>query len=129
MTSNDPFDGPGDSTGGLDLEALKGSLLLFTPRALENISTSFGPKDAVRGDVVPVDGPAKGEQLTDVLVFPSVLVSQLREAVSSGRMVLGRLSRGTAKPGRQAPWRLDDPTEQDKTAGRAWLAANAPAPY
>jgi len=129
MTSNDPFDGPGAGSGSLDLEALKGSLLLFTPRAVENVSTSFGPKDAIRGDVVAVDGPAKGEQLADVLVFPSVLVSQLREAAGTGRMVLGRLTQGNAKPGQKPPWRLDDPTEQDKTAGRAWLAANGPAPY
>jgi hypothetical protein len=36
-------------------------------------------------------------------------------------VVVGRLGQGCAKPGRNAPWTLDDPTEADLAEAEAFL--------
>ena len=129
--SNDPFSNPAEPTGGdkLPLKELLGSLLLFTVHEhVRGIETTFGISDAVRCDVAALDGDHKGEVYADSLVFPRVLQSQL--APNIGGMVLGRLGQGTAKPGKNAAWILDDPSDDDRDAGRKYLsyvAAQAPA--
>ena len=95
-------------------------------RLEENVPTALGEKDAIRADVAILDGNQAGEAIDDALVFPRVLIGQLRS--KTGGMVLGRLGQGTAKPGQNAPWKLDEPTEADRVLGRAHLAKNAPAP-
>lgn len=97
----------------------KGTLLIIEPTALENISTTFGEKDAVRADLVVADGDDAGQKYNDCLVFPSVLIGQLRPHI--GKKVLGRLSQGVAKPGQSAPWKLDDPTAADIATAKAVL--------
>ena len=116
----DPFASPG-STSGLDLKALNGSLLLVEPISVETgVKTSLGDKDAVRADVVALDGPDAGTEYKDVLIFPRVLIGQLRSRV--GQKVLGRLGQGVARPGQSAPWVLQEATDADKQVGMAWLS-------
>lgn len=123
--STDMFDGPSSATG-IDLTALEGSLLLVKPlEFVESINTNYGETSAVRADVIVLDGAQKGETVNDTLIFPKVLQSQVKSNCGTGRYNLGRLGRGAAKPGQSAPWMLGDPTDQDKDAARAWLAANA----
>lgn len=123
----DLFDAPAT---GAKITTFDGSLLLITPTAVqEGIATAFGPADATVVDLVVLDGPHAGEQHSGVLVFQKALQGQLRPKVGTGRMVLGRLGRGTAKPGQSAPWILGDPTEQDKQAARAYLARTQQAPF
>lgn len=121
MTS--PFAAPG-STSGIDYKELDGRLLLVEPRALEqDINTTLGTKDAIRADVTILDGPDAGTQHNDTLIFPRVLIGQLRTRL--GQKVLGRLGQGQAKPGQNAPWLLEEATPADQEVGLAWLNKNA----
>jgi hypothetical protein len=121
MTS--PFSAPATATG-LDLKALHGALLILRVREfVKDVNTSFGSTDAIRADVDVLDGPQAGETFTDTLVFPKVLVSQLKPSV--GGMVLGRLGQGQAKPGQSAPWVLAAATAEDEAKGVAHLTRGA----
>lgn len=122
----DPFAPPAAPSSGLDFAQLKGSLLLLEVLALEDhvptVHTRPGEKSpAIRANVTVLDGAAAGEQYEDALIFPKVLQSQLRSRV--GKMVLGRLGQGTAKPGQSAPWRLDAATPADEQVARQHLQA------
>ena len=119
----DPFASPG-STSGIDYASLNGRLLLIQPHSLEaSVKTSLGDKEAIRADVVVLDGPDAGTEHVDTLIFPRVLIGQLRSRI--GQKVLGRMSQGTAKPGQNAPWLLQEATDADKQVGIAWLSNNA----
>lgn len=114
-----PFASPG-STSGIDYAALNGKLLLIEPQALEsNVKTSLGEKEAVRGTVTILDGDSAGTEISDTLIFPRVLIGQLRSRI--GQKVLGRLGQGEAKPGQNAPWKLHEATPADIQIGTAWL--------
>lgn len=118
-TMTDPWDSPG-STAGVDFEELNGRLLIITPHAAEEVNTSFGEKECVRADLVVLDGPGALTEYKDTLVFPKVLIGQLRSTIGTGRMVLGRLGQGVAKPGQKPPWLLADPTEADRKIAGKW---------
>lgn len=127
MTSTDEFSGPASAVG-INWADLKGTLLLFTVKAVEtDVQTSFGMANPVRADVVVLDGPDAGEAFDDTLVFPKALIGQLKSKV--GGKVLGRLGQGAAKPGQSPPWLLSDATDEDKKVAREWLAKNAPPPF
>lgn len=122
--TDDMFGDPG-STTGVDLDAHNGRLLLITPTEQEkDISTAFGPSDAVRADVASLgEGPHETEEFPDVLIFPRVLQSQLRSYIGTGKAALGRLGKGVAKPGQSAPWQLAPATDADKAVARTYMAS------
>lgn len=121
------FDSP---SSGVKITEFEGALLLLTPvEHRENISTSFGPADAVVADVAVLDGKDAGQTHPGTLIFQKALMGQLRPKVGTGRMVLGRLGKGVAKPGQSAPWVLAEPTEQDKQRARDHLTKVAPPPF
>lgn len=125
--STDPFAAPGAASGGIDWAAVNGSLILITVHDVEtDIQTSFGAKDAVRADVAILDGDHAGEEYGDSLIFPKVLISQLRG--SKGSKVLGRLGQGEAKKGQQPPWLLAEASEADKKVGVAYLSGTLTPP-
>lgn len=127
--TNDLFDAP-SSGSGVKITEFEGQLLLLTPTAVEkDIPTAYGAADATTVTIVVLDGAGAGEEHVDVKVFQKALQGQLRPKVGTGRMVLGRLGRGTAKPGQSAPWLLADPTEQDKQVARDYLARQQNAPF
>jgi hypothetical protein len=100
---------------------LENALLLITVKGQEHgIETSFGTADPIRADVAVLDGPHKGDEYHDALIFPKMLISQLRS--NEGEMVIGRLGKGTAKPGQSAPWTLAAATDADKAVGERYLA-------
>ena len=116
-----PFNDPGTGGDRIDYKPLDGALLLFDVKAVEDgVVTTYGERTAIRADVAVLDGLHKGERYTDALVFPMVLVGQLRG--SEGAMVLGRLGQGAAKPGQNAPWTLATATDADKAVGERYLA-------
>jgi hypothetical protein len=120
---SNPFASPG-STSGLDLKTLNGTLLLIEPISLETgVKTSLGDKDAIRANVAVLDGPDAGTEINDALVFPRVLIGQLRSRV--GQRVLGRLGQGVPKPGQSAPWILHEATAADVEIGTRWLASHS----
>jgi len=129
MTAESPF-APPAAASGIQWESLSGRLLVIEPHALErDIATILGAKDAVRADVHVIDQD-EPETHEDTLIFPRVLISQLRPRI--GQMVLGRLEQGNAKPGQTAPWRIAEATSQDQALGGDWLRKRktftAPAP-
>lgn len=127
--ATDEFDGPG-SAAGLTWADLKGRLLLITPHSQEEIDTTFGLSKCVRADVVVVDAePAEDSLFADTLIFPKVIQSQIRGNIGTGRRNLGRLGQGAAKKGQSPPWTLEDPSEADKVAARAYLASAVAAPF
>jgi hypothetical protein len=112
---------PSEPTAGekLDLNALNGALLHITVHELvKDIETSFGKSNAIRADIVALDGDHKGEEFADVLIFPRVLISQLTPDI--GETVVGRLGKGDAKPGKSAPWLLQVPTKADLEIGERY---------
>ncbi len=122
---------PGTSEDGLPaLAELLGVLLrIEVLEAVASMETSFGPASPVRANVVALDGANKGTAWPDSLIFPRVLVSQLKPSV--GQVVLGRLGKGSAKPGKSAPWLLEAPTAEDIAVAQrydAHVAKSAPAP-
>lgn len=119
------FATPGTPSAGVDWTEHNGNLLLITVHAVETgIKTSFGDKDAVRADVVDLDDG--NVEYSDTLIFPTVLIGQLRTRI--GQKVLGRLGQGSAKPGQKPPWLLQAETTKDDTAkATAYLAGTVAA--
>lgn len=110
------------AASGLPIQDLDGVLLLVEPFTQEHdVRTDYGPKDPIRGDVTALDGDYTGEVYADTLIFPLVLISQLKTRI--GQMVVGRLMQGVAKPGQKPPWKLADPTPADLKVAAAYVAA------
>lgn len=121
-----PFATPSAPGDGMTWEDHNGSLLLIEVTGQEfKVTTSFGDKDPVRANVHVIDGPGKGESYDDTLVFPTLLVSQLKGQI--GQKVLGRLGQGTAKPGQKPPWILGEASAADTELAEAWVKENQPA--
>lgn len=125
-----PFAPPSSPSDGIKWADLAGSLLLIEPLSVEtNIQTAYGAADAVRANVVVLDGAQAGTEYNDTLIFPKLLQSQVRSNI--GTKVLGRLGTGQGKPGQSPPWLLSEANEADQQVGMAWLnrqiAAPAPA--
>lgn len=127
----DDFDDPGTTTG-IDYQSLSGSLLIVEVfETITGIKTAYTPagetQSAVRVNLTVVDGPQAGEVYRDTLIFPKVLVGQLRS--KAGRTVLGRLGLGEAQQGRTAPWELRPASPEDRQKAQAALSrAGRPAP-
>lgn len=120
-----PFAAPA-TTSGIEWKSLLGRLLLIEPSGSETVNTVHGPNEAVRGDVIVLDGPEPGTRYDDTLVFPKVLAGQLRPKI--GQKVLGRLGQGQAKSGQSAPWILAEATAEDVQVGTAYLSGTLKAP-
>ena len=123
----DQFNAPA-AGGRFSAKDHKGKLLIVTPLGYkEDISTTFGIKDAVEANVTIVDetNPGNSEDIEGALLFGGVLIGQTKAFIGKG-LVLGRLEQGMAKPGQQPPWRLADPTDADKAKASAYLASKAP---
>jgi hypothetical protein len=89
-------------------------LLAFVGVTLEeDTDTAFGSTNAARVEtVVCLDHPLV---LHDQLIFGAALVPRLTEVEDGdSEIVLGRLVKGNAMPGRNAPWLLEDPTDTDE---------------
>lgn len=125
MSMTNPFTAPASASGGITWRDLLGGLLIIKPIAAETgVQTSNGLRDAVRADVYAIDGPGSPNTYEDTLIFPKVLASQVRSRI--GQLVIGRLSQGTAKPGQNAPWMLDEATAEDVQKGiQAWNTIQA----
>ena len=129
-TISDDFETPAAANGDeFKPAAHKGELLLIDVlEHVETITTEFGEARPIRCNIAVLDGEHKGDVAEDTLLFGVALINSLKGKV--GKKVLGRLGQGVAKPGRSAPWLLDDPTEDDKATARkylTWVAEQAAA--
>lgn len=107
------FDNPGAIGGDpINWADVSGALVIVRPLSLETgIPTVHGTTDAIRADVTVLDGREAGKEYGDVLVFPKMMQAQLKTKI--GRLVLGRVGKGVAKPGQTAPWILEDASPAD----------------
>lgn len=123
---SDEFTSAAPPSGGIEWATLQGKLLIVEPLSYETgISTVHGEKDAVRANVYALTGPGTSEGYLDTLIFPGVLVGQLKRQV--GGKVVGRLAQGEKKPGQNAPWILLAATEDDMKKAREWLTSRSGA--
>lgn len=100
---------------------LFGALLIIEPVSVEHdIQTALGARDAVRASVTVIDGVHAGNHYPDALIFPRAMQGQLGRQL--GAKVLGRLGKGVAKPGQDAPWVLDYANEKDEEAAAFYLS-------
>lgn len=101
----------------------QGKLLLVWPTEHRTgIKTDYGDSDAVAARVVVLDGDNGYEEHDNVLFFQAALIGTLKPSVGNNKPVLGRLGRGTSKPGQSAPFILTPFTEEDAQAARAYFA-------
>lgn len=101
----------------------QGNLILVWPTEYKTgIKTAFGDSDAIAARVVVLDGTSGVEEHDNVLFFQGALISTLKPSVGSTKPVLGRLGRGTAKPGQTAPFILVPFTEADAKTARDYFA-------
>lgn len=121
----DEFEGP-SSGDFFKPKEHNGELLLVQPASVEkDVKTEFGVDDATRATIVVLDGPNAGTEFPDGLIFGA-----LRKSVGHiGKWHLGRLGQGQAKPGKSAPWVLQEPTDADKDVARRYLAQSQAAPF
>jgi len=125
MSESNGYDTPAAAGGNIQWADIENSLVLIKPTNYETgISTSYGDRDAVRANITVLDGPQQGVEYDDAMVWPKVLVSQLKSKV--GRKVLGRVGKGVAKKGQSAPWVLDDPTPDDIQRAKAYEGKQNP---
>lgn len=118
----------GAPTSDFKISEVEGELVLITPLSVEeDIDTVHGSADAIKANIVVLDEkkPAKSESHDGALIFQRVLQSQLGPFVGK-RKVLGRIGRGVAKKGQDAPYVIEDPTEADKAVAREYLRSVDP---
>ena len=82
------------------------------------VETSYGPGTAAHVDHLMCVECL--EEWDDQLVFGAALVPRLT-GDPDAEVIVGRLGQGIAKPGRSAPWTLDDPTDEDLVEAEAFV--------
>lgn len=120
FTISKPSDaGPSDRFNKDDNE---GNLILFiAPELLEGVETAHGVSNcAEMAYMIVLDGDDPGAVWTKTRLWGAALVPALTE--DEAELVLGRLVKGTAQRGKNAPWLLEQPTADDEKAAEVWIA-------
>lgn len=141
MSNDDPF--KSGSSGGAGITQYEDQLLLVTPTEyVESINTSYGDTDAVRVDLVVLDGPEGPDEVEDTLVFQRMLIGALKRqakfnaandvdpATGYPKMTLGVLiaDKEQQKKGQDAPWVLKEPDAAQAQLAREYLADRKKVP-
>lgn len=118
----DPFSTP-PGASEFKISDFLGELVLVTPtEVIEEMVTEVGTTDAIRADVVPLTGEHANETCEDMLVFQLALKRALRKTIDGPNpYLLGRLTKGTAKAGKSAPYLFAQPSEDDMVLARKFL--------
>jgi hypothetical protein len=120
MSQRDEFDSAGAYVAVKDL---LGELVLFSPTEhVEEVQTDFGTKDAVLTDLVVITAEGGPAEYTDVMIFQGSLIGQLKRKIAGQKKLLGRIDKGEAKKGQNAPYILTAPSDEDKQLARDYLA-------
>ena len=121
------FSAPSSSTESVKVADLAGALLIIEPIEYKvGIQTVHGETDAIEVNLVDLDN---GKTYNNVLFFNVALKNALKAKV--GQKVLARIGQGVAKPGKSAPWILNDATGDAAAVAKANAfigGANTPAP-
>lgn len=106
-----------------------GHLILFYPREHRmGVQTSNGPADPIVADIVILTHPDGPKAEADILIFQKVLISSLKSSIG-GDPVLARLARGTAKPGKSAPYVLQPYDQNDAAYATQYLDSVGGNPF
>jgi hypothetical protein len=121
------FSAPSSSTESVKVADLAGFLLIIEPIEYKvGIQTVHGETDAIEVNLVDLDN---NKTYNNVLFFNVALKNALKAKV--GQKVLARIGQGIAKPGKSAPWILNDATGDAAAVAKANAfigGANTPAP-
>ena len=121
------FSAPSSSTESVKVADLAGALLIIEPIEYKvGIQTVHGETDAIEVNLVDLDN---NKTYNNVLFFNVALKNALKAKV--GQKVLARIGQGVAKPGKSAPWILNDATGDAAAVAKANAfigGANTPAP-
>ena len=120
------FAAPANTGGGVKPADLHNHLLIITPLEYRTgITTSMGDSDAIAVDIVDLD---TNEEHDNSLLFNPALRNALKPLL--GQKVLAKIVQGVAKPGKTAPWILQDMTVDTAAVARAtaYLAGGLNAP-
>jgi len=117
----DDFGKPVTSSGdNFKAEAYEGKLVLFMGHQKMNVDTVHG--EATIAECQLVACPEAGEVVSDVWVFGMSLAPSVYK--SPAPVVVGIIGRGTAKPGKSAPWQLQEASEAQTEKARKWYTDN-----
>jgi len=122
MTFTPPATTSGDFVKIADLI---GHLCIFTPvEFIESMEKPWGEIPVIKATVVDLD---TNEEYEDVELYNKAIITSLKANI--GAQVLARVGQGIAKPGRSAPWILNDATTDATAVTKAttYLAAKATA--
>jgi hypothetical protein len=121
------FSAPSSSTESVKVADLAGFLLIIEPIEYKvGIQTVHGETDAIEVNLVDLDN---NKTYNNVLFFNVALKNALKAKV--GQKVLARIGQGVAKPGKSAPWILNDATGDVAAVAKANAyigGASVPAP-
>jgi hypothetical protein len=121
------FSAPSSSTESVKVADLAGFLLIIEPIEYKvGIQTVHGETDAIEVNLVDLDN---SKTYNNVLFFNVALKNALKAKV--GQKVLARIGQGVAKPGKSAPWILNDATGDVAAVAKANAfigGASTPAP-
>lgn len=97
-------------------------LVMFVGHRKDIYDGTWGPVDIAVCELIAVIGDKASEEpllYRDAWVFGKRLAPQV---FNSDGPVLGRLTKGEAKKGQNAPWVLEDPTAKDLKLAKAFAA-------
>jgi hypothetical protein len=119
ITFKAPTSGGGDHLAIADVK--DHFVLVHVNEYIPEMTTANGVSDAVNISVADL---TTGEHHLNVLWFANVIVGSLKRQV--GDFVLAKVAQGVAKPGKNAPWILEDATgnAEVSAAAQKWAAAN-----
>lgn len=97
-----------------------GKLVMFCGHEKKEVETSFGDATIAEVSLVAVlDGDGGVETWGDAWIFGAGLAPTIYR--SPNEVVVGVIGQGEAKPGKSAPWTLQEPSEAQLTAAREWF--------
>ena len=102
----------GDQLTPKDGSTLGRPVLIRPTKAIDGMTTSNGPADAVQAEWVWLDefNPGQPVNVHNGLIFGKVLNNSLRSTLASPThaFVIGVIAKGEGRNGNNAPWILDD---------------------
>jgi hypothetical protein len=121
-TTNFTFGRPSSGGSGFTKdEHLEHALVFVEPELTETTHPTYGDGQAARCSFVVC--LTCDLVFADPLIYGAALVPALTD--SGDELVVGRLGRGEAKPGRSPAWVLWNPSDDDLEAAREYFAKHA----
>jgi len=115
------FSKPGSTSDMFALRDYVDELILFQPLELTEVNTIYAADTPmVVCNITVLTGPDEGKQIASAGIFNKLVLGQMKTEL--GNNVLGRVGRGKAKAGQDAPFLIVDPTKQDLAIAEKFFA-------